>query len=299
MIDAYVSREELRRLLAGLVAVVGAILLWAIFAMLIVPGGRNANRPPTDTSLAPPAGESGWLDVTEYPPARGYEVPPLDPNAVMTATPEMLARGRALFVRNCTACHGDAGRGDGPASRTLNPRPRDLTSAAGWKNGPGMSAMFHTLGSGIAGSAMVAYDFLGKSDRMALVHFAQSLGRFPRPPEAAGVVADLAKELGAPGERVPNRIPVTEARARLATEYTPARPLAAVGPVSQRAIADGARAAAVLAGAAGWRAGPVPLAMMVTAGIPGNGFRPEAALLTADEWQALWADLVREGETGR
>ena len=38
-------------------------------------------------------------------------------------SPEVLARGRALFKRHCTACHGPEGKGDGPASDEA----RDLT----------------------------------------------------------------------------------------------------------------------------------------------------------------------------
>ena len=59
-----------------------AILL-VFTAFLLVPGLRNANRPPTQAPLSVPAGESGWLDPTEYPPARGYEIPALDPKAVL------------------------------------------------------------------------------------------------------------------------------------------------------------------------------------------------------------------------
>jgi len=35
--------------------------------------------------------------------------------------------GRALYVENCSQCHGSEGRGDGPWSSALSPRPSDLT----------------------------------------------------------------------------------------------------------------------------------------------------------------------------
>jgi len=38
-----------------------------------------------------------------------------------------LTLGRELFQRNCVACHGSRGKGDGPAAVALNPRPADLT----------------------------------------------------------------------------------------------------------------------------------------------------------------------------
>ncbi len=36
--------------------------------------------------------------------------------------------GKAIYNQNCLACHGNTGKGDGPASAALNPKPRDLTS---------------------------------------------------------------------------------------------------------------------------------------------------------------------------
>ncbi|HLF28513.1 MAG TPA: copper resistance protein CopC [Anaerolineae bacterium] len=39
---------------------------------------------------------------------------------------QSLAAGQLLFAANCAACHGEAGRGDGPAGEDLNPRPADF-----------------------------------------------------------------------------------------------------------------------------------------------------------------------------
>ena len=40
------------------------------------------------------------------------------------------AKGKELFsgMGTCWTCHGQAGKGDGPASAALNPKPRDLTT---------------------------------------------------------------------------------------------------------------------------------------------------------------------------
>lgn len=40
---------------------------------------------------------------------------------------KVLDEGKALFQRFCAHCHGPRGKGDGPASRYLYPRPRDLS----------------------------------------------------------------------------------------------------------------------------------------------------------------------------
>ena len=41
---------------------------------------------------------------------------------------DALKRGRALFLKNCATCHGQGGRGDGPAAAFGMVTPRDLTS---------------------------------------------------------------------------------------------------------------------------------------------------------------------------
>ncbi len=40
-----------------------------------------------------------------------------------------VADGKKLYLARCAACHGDSGRGDGPAAAQLNPPPSDLTTA--------------------------------------------------------------------------------------------------------------------------------------------------------------------------
>ena len=45
-------------------------------------------------------------------------------------TPAMLEQGKTLYKANCAACHGDTGKGDGPAAGVLKPPPRDHTDRA-------------------------------------------------------------------------------------------------------------------------------------------------------------------------
>lgn len=35
-----------------------------------------------------------------------------------------VAKGKEIFAQRCVPCHGSTGHGDGPASATLNPKPR-------------------------------------------------------------------------------------------------------------------------------------------------------------------------------
>ena len=52
-----------------------------------------------------------------------------------TTTPERLAMGEALYAKNCAACHGERGGGDGPGGRYLEKRPTDFTNARAMAGG--------------------------------------------------------------------------------------------------------------------------------------------------------------------
>ena len=40
------------------------------------------------------------------------------------------AKGKDTFAKTCAICHGNTGKGDGPAGAALNPKPKDLTDKA-------------------------------------------------------------------------------------------------------------------------------------------------------------------------
>ena len=71
-------------------------------------------------SAAVPSGsdEAPWT----APPEEHAKVNPLAPSK------DALKRGRALFLKHCATCHGQQGRGDGPAAAFGMVSPRDLTS---------------------------------------------------------------------------------------------------------------------------------------------------------------------------
>lgn len=227
MIRDYLSPAEGRRLVSALMAVLGFIGLLALFGFLVVPGLRFQATPYRDLGGGPVQAvqlETGWLDPTDYPPAPRRVIPPLDPKEVMTATPALLARGRDLFAQECASCHGPKGRGDGPGGLALNPKPQDFTSRQGWKNNFHVDGIYQTLERGIPGSGMASFNYLGRKDRMALVHYVQSLGAFdhgggdPRAREA------LEHTFATSGETIPNRIPVRLAVDILCREYAAQHP---------------------------------------------------------------------------
>ena len=42
------------------------------------------------------------------------------------ADDKSIAAGKDVYAHQCRSCHGDRGKGDGPGSKDLNPKPRDL-----------------------------------------------------------------------------------------------------------------------------------------------------------------------------
>ena len=48
--------------------------------------------------------------------------------AAVVPTPAMLDHGQKIYKTTCAPCHGESGKGDGPAAVAYNPKPRDHTN---------------------------------------------------------------------------------------------------------------------------------------------------------------------------
>jgi hypothetical protein len=62
-------------------------------------------------------------EAEDFPKHNKEEPPPPAPSAPPVSADQ-------VFATRCSTCHGQDGKGSGPASATLNPKPRDYTSAA-------------------------------------------------------------------------------------------------------------------------------------------------------------------------
>jgi cytochrome c oxidase subunit 4 len=141
---------------------------------------------------------------------------PVDVAKFIKPTPELVAKGHALFLQQCATCHGDSGQGNGPASGSLTPKPRNFTSAEGWKFGRGVTQIFHTITNGSPGTAMPPFSPISPEERFALAHYVRTLTPAP-PMDTPDQVAALQKEY-AGGAGKP-RLSVDSAMGKLEHEW--------------------------------------------------------------------------------
>jgi len=107
-------------------------------------------------------------DLTFALPAN---LPPVDIFNLGEPTQDLLDKGKAFYSSNCSSCHGDNGKGDGPAGLVMNPKPRDFSDANGWVNGRKFSEIYKTLQEGILKSGMPAYNHVNPEDLIAVIHY--------------------------------------------------------------------------------------------------------------------------------
>ncbi len=106
------------------------------------------------------------------------------PGKIVPSSPELLALGKTTFDKECVACHGVAGNGEGEAAYLLHPRPRDFTSGlfgiiSTWDGVPTDEDLFRTISRGMPGSAMPSWAHLAEETRWGLVHYMKSFAKRP------------------------------------------------------------------------------------------------------------------------
>ncbi|HJO87028.1 MAG TPA: c-type cytochrome, partial [Rhodospirillales bacterium] len=80
------------------------------------------------------------------------------------ATEEFVEKGREIYIRRCSMCHGLLGDGNGPAADYMDPRPRDFTLGTfkfrKTQSGelPTDADLFRTVSRGLQGTGMQAFD---------------------------------------------------------------------------------------------------------------------------------------------
>ena len=225
---------------------------------------------------------------------------PVDVMKASVSSPELLQKGKELFKANCSSCHGDNGEGNGSASATLNPKPRNFHSLQGWTNGSKISQIYKTLQEGITKNGMASFSYLPPADRFALIHYVRSF--------AAGHPVDTPQELQgletayqlSKGSNTPGQIPiqvaeknvVAESRATVARIAELAESINAGSGNSGeelfvRLVKDKRRALTALV--QGAPSGSVDQFIKVVSTDPVQiGFRAEVVQLSAAQWTTLF-----------
>lgn len=89
-------------------------------------------------------------------------------------TPD-LAQGAALYQQRCGACHGPAGRGDGPVGVRLSPPPVNFTAQARADERSALS-LYEAITQGVQGTPMAGYaKTLSAEDRWSLAYYVGTL----------------------------------------------------------------------------------------------------------------------------
>lgn len=87
-----------------------------------------------------------------------------------------IAQGKVVYVKECASCHGDKGKGDGPAVKDLEKKPGDLTSAKAQKQSDG--ALFWKITEG--NKPMASYEkTLSEEDRWHVINYLRTLATKP------------------------------------------------------------------------------------------------------------------------
>lgn len=92
-------------------------------------------------------------------------------------SPEVLAKGRTIYTATCAPCHGEGGKGDGPAGKIFKPAPRDHTDAVYMDTIPDDEMVkIINMGGAVKGKPLMPSNPQIRGEEMkALVAFVRSL----------------------------------------------------------------------------------------------------------------------------
>jgi high-affinity iron transporter len=86
-----------------------------------------------------------------------------------------LAQGAALYEQQCAACHGSAGKGDGPVGVRLSPPPVNFTARARADQRSALS-LYEVITQGVQGTSMASYGkTLSAASRWNLAYYVGTL----------------------------------------------------------------------------------------------------------------------------
>ncbi len=241
-------------------------------------------------------------------PDAGADRPGLIPAALVPSTtlplsPGLVALGRKTYEKECLACHGRDGNGEGEAAYLLYPRPRDFTSGefrlvSTWDYVPTYEDLFRTISRGMPGSAMPSWSHLPERTRWGLVHYVKSFSKQPltipasREPDADGNGA--AGVVSVPKEPPYTKEAELRARANFATSCAPCHGPAGKGDGPQKQTDSrgfATRPRDLTLGVYKGSPDPASVYYRIVAGLPGSPMPQNAYLHGEQAWDLV--HLVR------
>ncbi|MCC6473778.1 MAG: FTR1 family protein [Burkholderiales bacterium] len=142
---------------------------------------------------------------------------------------------RVLYERDCAACHGAQGRGDGAAAKGLDPAPSNFHDSARMAQ-RSVYGLYNTITLGVEGTSMVSFGKLSEEERWALAFHIAGMGapaeqvaqgeQLWAAGEARTAFPDLANVVGLSAREVEQRF---GANARRVQAYLRAHPQALAG----------------------------------------------------------------------
>jgi hypothetical protein len=148
---------------------------------------------------------------------KGGIMPAIDLGIISNPNDALVSKGKELYNTNCASCHGEDGKGNGVAAAALNPPPRNFHLLENWKNGFNFNDLYKTLQEGIAGGAMIAYEFIPVKDRISIIHYVRTFADYPQINQEEVASLDETYELSK-GVISPSTISLEMAKEKIAKE---------------------------------------------------------------------------------
>ena len=98
-------------------------------------------------------------------------------------SPPSLERGKQVYLDKCAYCHGEKGKGDGPAADYSMPQPRNLTKghikirSTPFGKIPTDADLMNVINNGLRSTTMPGWKHLPENDRKSLLIFIKSLSK--------------------------------------------------------------------------------------------------------------------------
>jgi len=214
-------------------------------------------------------------------------------------SPQLVTLGKQIYAKQCAACHGEKGLGDGEAAYLLYPKPRNFVApkyrmVSTWERVATDQDLFDSITRGMPGSAMPSWGHLPAEQRWALVYYVKSLAE--KPLEIKPTKSPKADGSGGEGIiQVPARPPFDAAAKARALELFKEACASCHGPAGK---GDGAekqfdeegyptRPRDLTAGVFKGSPDPISLYRHIVAGIPGSPMPSSDWAYGNDAWHLV------------